>query len=68
MLETHAVIGGEGNGGVVLTQVTPGRDAATGIILILKAITESRQPFEHLLSCLQITQYKNEKYPVTKHY
>jgi phosphomannomutase len=52
MLETHAVIGGEGNGGVVLTQVTPGRDAATGIILILKAITESRQPFEHLLSCL----------------
>ena len=52
MLELNAVIGGEGNGGVILTKVIPGRDAATGIILVLDAIARSGQTFEHLLSFL----------------
>ncbi|MBN2365914.1 MAG: phosphoglucosamine mutase [Calditrichaeota bacterium] len=40
MKEVEAVIGGEGNGGVILPEVHPGRDAATGIALILQALTE----------------------------
>ena len=59
MLELDAVIGGEGNGGVILTKISPGRDAATGIILVLDAIARSGQTFEHLLSFLP--NYSMEK-------
>ncbi len=40
MLEVKAVIGGEGNGGVILPFVHPARDAATGIALILQGLLE----------------------------
>ena len=40
MLESHATIGGEGIGGVILPRVHPARDAATGIALILQALLE----------------------------
>ena len=38
MKETGAVIGGEGNGGVMLPSIHAARDAAVGIALILQAI------------------------------
>ena len=38
MLEEGAVIGGEGNGGVILTEVDPGRDAAVGVAVVLEAL------------------------------
>lgn len=38
MLAAGAIIGGEGNGGVIYPAVHPGRDAATGIALILNAM------------------------------
>ena len=41
MIEIGAVIGGEGNGGVMLPLVHPARDSAVGIALILQAILES---------------------------
>ena len=41
MLEEGAVIGGEGNGGVILMNVTPGRDAAVGISLLLEALASA---------------------------
>jgi phosphomannomutase len=41
MKEVEAVIGGEGNGGVILPEVHLGRDAATGIAMILQFLTES---------------------------
>ena len=41
MLEVGAVIGGEGNGGVILMDVAPGRDAAVGISLVLEALASS---------------------------
>lgn len=40
MESVRAVIGGEGNGGVILPTVHPGRDAATGIALILAGLRE----------------------------
>jgi phosphomannomutase len=43
-----AVIGGEGNGGVIYPAVHPGRDAATGIALILSAMAASRKPLSAL--------------------
>lgn len=37
----NALIGGEGNGGVIFPPVHPGRDAATGIALILDAMAKA---------------------------
>lgn len=44
MKETHAVIGGEGNGGVILPELHYGRDALVGLALFLQAFTEWREP------------------------
>lgn len=41
MLETGAVIGGEGNGGVILPALHPGRDAPLGAALVLSAVAEA---------------------------
>ena len=41
MIEIGAVVGGEGNGGVMLPVVHPARDAAVGITLILQGLLES---------------------------
>ena len=41
MLEERAVIGGEGNGGVILTEVGPGRDAAAAVAVVLEALAAS---------------------------
>ncbi|MEI7694449.1 MAG: phosphoglucosamine mutase [Chlorobium sp.] len=39
MKEKHAVIGGEGNGGVILPELHYGRDALVGIALLIQAFT-----------------------------
>jgi phosphomannomutase len=41
MRELRAVVGGEGNGGVILPEVHLGRDAPVGIALILQLLTEA---------------------------
>ncbi|MBU0509884.1 phosphoglucosamine mutase [bacterium] len=43
IVRVGAVIGGEGNGGVMLPMIHPARDAAVGMVLILQALLESRQ-------------------------
>ncbi len=43
MLETGAVIGGEGNGGVIYPALHPGRDAPLGMALILQILASSGQ-------------------------
>jgi phosphomannomutase len=43
MRELRAVIGGEGNGGVILPEVHLGRDAPLGIALILQLLAETGQ-------------------------
>jgi len=40
MVEVGASVGGEGNGGVILPEVHLGRDASTGIALILQMLAE----------------------------
>lgn len=48
MIETKAVIGGEGNGGVIYPEMHYGRDALCGIALFLTHLAKSK------LSCLQL--------------
>ena len=48
MREVNAVIGGEGNGGVIYPKLHAGRDALLGIALILSYLAESRQSLSEL--------------------
>lgn len=50
MRESGAVVGGEGNGGVILPEVHLGRDAPVGIALILQLLTETGKPLSALAS------------------
>ena len=47
-----AVIGGEGNGGVIVTQIGPSRDAALGLALVLEAMACTGQSLEELIAAL----------------
>jgi phosphomannomutase len=44
MRETAAVVGGEGNGGVILPEVHLGRDAPVGAALVLQLLLEEARP------------------------
>jgi len=48
MLEVDAVIGGEGNGGVILPALHAGRDALVGMALILQSMAEGETALSRL--------------------
>ena len=52
MRELKAVIGGEGNGGVILAEMHLGRDAPVGIALILQLLTETGKSLSALVADL----------------
>ncbi|MBX7150296.1 phosphoglucosamine mutase [bacterium] len=52
MQEKNAVIGGEGNGGVILPEIHFGRDAATGIALILQHLCSTGKKVSELKQTL----------------
>lgn len=52
LLEARAVIGGEGNGGVILPAVHPGRDALTGMALLLQLLAERETTVSHLVAAI----------------
>jgi len=59
MLEVGAIVGGEGNGGVILPKLHPGRDAMVGMALILQFFVESSRPIAALHAALpQYTMVK----------
>jgi phosphomannomutase len=48
--KVKGIIGGEGNGGVILPKLHYGRDAPVGMALILQYLTESRKTISQLFS------------------
>lgn len=52
IVKERAIIGGEGNGGVILPEVHLGRDALVGIGLILAALTETGRKVSQLVERL----------------
>ncbi|MFA7123255.1 MAG: phosphoglucosamine mutase, partial [Candidatus Delongbacteria bacterium] len=50
MLEKGLVIGGEGNGGIILPEVHPGRDALVGAALILQYLAEKNRFVSDIVS------------------
>jgi phosphomannomutase len=49
MRQEHAAIGGEGNGGVILTELHLGRDAPVAVALILQMLAEDKQPLSRIV-------------------
>jgi phosphomannomutase len=62
MREVNAVIGGEGNGGVILPQLHLGRDAPVAAAIVLQALLEFGQPMSEL--CRQLPKYAISKHKV----
>ena len=50
MRDEHAVIGGEGNGGVILPELHLGRDAPLGVALMLQMLLEDSRPVSKIVS------------------
>jgi phosphomannomutase len=50
MREERAAIGGEGNGGVILSELHLGRDAPVAVALILQLLTEDAVPLSKIVS------------------
>ncbi len=52
MRQTHAIIGGEGNGGVIYPECHYGRDALVGIALFLSYVAEKGESLTHIRASL----------------
>ena len=50
MKATHAIIGGEGNGGVIFPELHYGRDSLVGIALFLSLMAERKEPVSNIRS------------------
>jgi len=50
MFEVGSAIGGEGNGGVILPEVHPGRDAATGAALVMAAMNRWNRSLSEIVA------------------
>ena len=50
MRAEHAVIGGEGNGGVILPELHLGRDAPLGVALLLQLMLEDPRPISQIVA------------------
>jgi len=59
MKNTHAVIGGEGNGGIIYPDLHYGRDALVGIALFLSYVAEKKQRLSEIK--MQFPQYYMHK-------
>lgn len=67
MIENRAVVGGEGNGGVIDPRVHHGRDALVGMALILEYLAANQKTLPDLVSDLPRYEIVKEKIPVDRH-
>lgn len=65
MKATNAVIGGEGNGGIIYPEMHYGRDALTGIALFLSHLAEYGKPVSMLRSTYPNYQISKNKIELT---
>ncbi|MGB9906527.1 MAG: phosphoglucosamine mutase [Candidatus Saccharicenans sp.] len=61
MLEQGAVIGGEGNGGVIWPEIHPGRDSLTATGLVLEMLAESSEPLSALAAAFKTYHLVKDK-------
>lgn len=63
IVDSRALIGGEGNGGVILPSLHVGRDAPVGVALILHLLAKTRQPVSALVAAAPRYQIVKAKGP-----
>ena len=63
MLEINALVGGEGNGGVIFPEVHPCRDSLVGIGLILELLAREEEPISSIVNQLPKYIMKKDKVP-----
>lgn len=66
MISTNAIIGGEGSGGVILSESHYGRDSLVGIVLILALLTVDNCKVSELVNSLPKLQMKKSKVRLEK--
>ncbi len=66
MMEHNAIIGGEGNGGIIYPTISTVRDSFTGIALVLELLAEKNQTVSNYISTLPKYFMKKDKQPVGK--
>jgi phosphomannomutase len=64
MLEEHAPIGGEGNGGVIFPELHPGRDAMVGMALILQLLVDRDATLADQLKTYPVFHMTKRKVPL----
>ena len=64
MRQVDAVIGGEGNGGVILPSVGWGRDSLTGIVLGLLHLASKKQPVSQIIATYPTYVMVRDKQPL----
>ena len=66
MLDTDAVIGGEGNGGVIDPRVHYGRDALTGMAILLQLLLETGKTVNELVAEIPTYSMSKQKVMISK--
>ncbi len=64
IIKHNAIIGGEGNGGVIYPKINLARDSFVGICLILELIAERGKTISELVSELPKYHMKKDKWPI----
>lgn len=67
ILEVGAVVGGEGNGGIICPRINPCRDSFTGMALILERMALSGRPIRDLVAELPSFHMAKAKVPCGRH-
>lgn len=68
MQEVGAVIGGEGNGGVIYPKVHLGRDSAVGTAMVLQTMIESKKPLSSIVQTLPHYVMAKQKVSIEDHH
>jgi phosphomannomutase len=63
MLAHSAIIGGEGNGGVIDPRIVPGRDSLVAIAYILQLMTDTNQSISQLVAQIPHYEIVKTKFP-----
>ncbi|MGH7214984.1 MAG: phosphoglucosamine mutase [Tepidisphaeraceae bacterium] len=63
MLKHNAVIGGEGNGGVIDPRIVPGRDSLVGIAYVLQLMADSGKPLSKIVEEIPRYEIVKTKFP-----
>ncbi len=66
MLENDAVIGGEGNGGVIDPRIVPGRDSLVAMAYVLQLMAESGKTLSELVAEIPSYVIVKDKLPLPK--